>query len=71
MLDLGLKGENAIRYELKNSNIGMYVLHDINICYKDLKAQIDYIIIRPIIPITVQIQTTVINYQVRQVLYSK
>ncbi len=43
--ELGYKGETEIEYELKNANIGMYVLHDINLKYKDLTAQIDYIII--------------------------
>ena len=41
----GLQGEKEIEYELKNSNIGMYILHDITLKYKDLSAQIDYIII--------------------------
>lgn len=45
MLEIGLQGEKEISYELKNSNIGMYVLHDITIEYEDLKAQFDYIII--------------------------
>lgn len=45
--ELGLKGENEIEFELKNANIGMYVLHDVNIAYEDLKAQIDYIVITP------------------------
>lgn len=44
---LGLIGENEIEYELKNANIGMYVLRDVNLKYKDLTAQIDYIIITP------------------------
>lgn len=44
---LGLQGEKEIEYELKNANIGMYVLHDINLQYEDLTAQIDYIIITP------------------------
>ena len=43
----GLEGENEIVYQLKKSNIGMYVLHDINIEYEDLKAQIDFIVITP------------------------
>lgn len=47
LCELGLQGEKEIEFELKNSNIGMYVLHDINIEYNDLKAQIDYIIITP------------------------
>lgn len=45
--EIGLQGEKEIEFELKNANIGMYVLHDVNIEYKDLKAQIDYIIITP------------------------
>lgn len=43
----GLQGEKEIRFELSNANIGMYVLHDVNMQYEDLKAQIDYIIITP------------------------
>ena len=43
--EYGLKGENKILYELKNSHIPMYILHDLNIVYKDYKAQIDYIVI--------------------------
>lgn len=45
LLEMGLKGEKEIEFELKNANIGMYVLHDINIEFEDLKAQIDYIIV--------------------------
>ena len=41
----GLDGENEIKYQLEKSNIGLYVLHDINIEYENLKAQIDYVII--------------------------
>lgn len=44
-LELGLKGENEIIYELKHSNIDMYVLHDVNIQSQDETAQIDYVII--------------------------
>ncbi|MBR2808752.1 MAG: NERD domain-containing protein [Erysipelotrichaceae bacterium] len=47
LLRAGLNGEKAIEYELKNARIGMYVLHDINIQYNDLSAQIDYVIITP------------------------
>ena len=45
LLEIGLQGEKEIEFELKNSNIGMYVLHDINIEFEDLKAQIDYVIV--------------------------
>lgn len=41
----GLDGEKEIAYQLKKSNLGLYVLHDINIEYEDMKAQIDYIVI--------------------------
>lgn len=41
----GLQGEKEIEYQLKKSNLGLYVLNDINIEYEDMKAQIDYIVI--------------------------
>ena len=47
MASSGLKGEKEVEYYLKNSNIEMYVLHDINLVVDDYKAQIDYIIITP------------------------
>lgn len=43
--EFGLKGEQQIEYELKNANLGMYVLHDINLKYEDLNAQIDFVVI--------------------------
>ena len=45
LCELGLQGEKEIEFELKNSGIGMYVLHDVNLEYEDLKAQIDYIVL--------------------------
>ena len=42
---LGEQGEREIEFELKNANIGVYVLHDVNLEYEGLRAQIDYIII--------------------------
>lgn len=47
LCELGLQGEKEIEFELKNANIGMYVLHDVNLVYGDLKAQVDYIVITP------------------------
>lgn len=43
----GLDGENEIAYQLKKSNIGMYVLRDIKIQYMDMTAQIDFLVITP------------------------
>lgn len=45
LLELGIKGEKDIAFELKHTNIGLYVLRDITIEYEDYKVQIDYIII--------------------------
>ncbi len=47
MAKKGLEGENEIIYQLEKANIGMFVLHDINIEYEDLNAQIDFIVITP------------------------
>lgn len=41
----GQSGEDNISFELKNSGMDMYVLHDIYLEYGDLSAQIDYIVI--------------------------
>ncbi len=43
--EYGAYGEKNIAFELRNSGIDMYILHDICIEYKDLKAQIDYLIV--------------------------
>lgn len=43
--EYGVKGEESIAFELKNSGIDMYILQDICLEYEDLSAQIDYIII--------------------------
>lgn len=43
----GIAGENAILYELKNSGMDMFVLHDIMIEVGDQSAQIDYYVITP------------------------
>ena len=45
MLEAGIDGENQLAYHLSKSNIGMYVLRDINLAYYDLKAQIDFIVV--------------------------
>ena len=45
--ELGLIGEKRIEYELKCANIGMYVLHDVNVIVDDLTAQVDWVVITP------------------------
>lgn len=41
----GIFGEDIILFELKNSHIPMFVLHDLYLEYEGLSAQIDYLII--------------------------
>lgn len=41
----GILGEDRILYELKNSHIPMFVLHDIYLEFEELTAQIDFLII--------------------------
>ena len=43
-LEYGIAGEKNIAFELKNSHMPMYILHDIYIEDGDLSAQIDYIV---------------------------
>lgn len=44
-LEYGIQGENQIAFELKNSHIPMYILHDIYLEDGELSAQIDYIVV--------------------------
>lgn len=41
----GLAGEKNIAFELKNSDIDMYVLHDLYLECNNMQAQIDYLIV--------------------------
>ena len=43
--EYGMLGEKKVLQALKSSRVPMYILHDLNIIYKDYKAQIDYVII--------------------------
>ncbi len=45
LVEAGIYGENTIKYELRNCHIPMFVLHDLYFEYKDLSAQIDFLII--------------------------
>lgn len=44
-LEYGIQGERQIAYELKNSHMPMYILHDIYLEDEELSAQIDYIVV--------------------------
>ncbi|MEA4932790.1 MAG: NERD domain-containing protein [Lawsonibacter sp.] len=44
-VDAGIYGEKAVRYELENSHIPMFILHDLYLEHNGLTAQIDYLIV--------------------------
>lgn len=44
-LESGIVGEKNIAFELKNSHMPMYILHDIYLEDGDLSAQIDYLVV--------------------------
>lgn len=62
----GLDGENEIYYQLKKSHIGMYVLRDIKLKYKELTAQIDYVIITPIFTYYIECKNLIGNITVNE-----
>ena len=43
-LEYGIQGENQIAFELKNSHMPMFILHDIYLEDGELSAQIDYLV---------------------------
>lgn len=45
LVEFGIQGEKEILYELKNANLGLYVLRDITIEIDDMRAQIDFVIV--------------------------
>ncbi len=45
LLSLGITGEKQIAFELRNSHIPMYILHDLYLEAGGLTAQIDYLVI--------------------------
>ncbi len=45
LVEAGIAGEQAILFELKNSHMPMYVLHDLFLEHDGLSAQIDFLVI--------------------------
>lgn len=45
LLELGLKGENSVLFELQNSFLPVHILHDVRIAHNNLKAQIDFVVL--------------------------
>lgn len=61
---LGEIGEKNIAFELKNSNIPMYVLHDINLEIDGLTAQIDYIVITRKVTFIIECKNLIGNIEI-------
>jgi len=45
LVTYGFRGEKSVEFELRNSHMPMFVLHDLHLTHGDLSAQIDYIVI--------------------------
>lgn len=45
LIKYGNDGERNVAYELKNSFIPMYIIHNLTIQYEDYKAQLDYVLV--------------------------
>lgn len=45
LLELGLKGENSVLFELQNAFLPLHILHDVRVIHNDFKAQIDFVVL--------------------------
>lgn len=66
LINKGIAGEKEIKYQLSKSNIGMYVLHDVNLQDVDLKAQVDYIIITKVCAYFIECKNLVGNITINE-----
>lgn len=66
LLEIGLQGEKEIEFELSNANLGMYVLHDVNIKFENSNAQIDYIIVTKAYTYLVECKNMIGNVSVNE-----
>lgn len=64
LLKAGIYGEDNIAYELKNSHMPMWVIHDLYLEYEGFTAQIDYLIITKKRFIVVECKNLVGNIEV-------
>lgn len=61
---IGQVGEEYIAFELKNSGLPMYILHDIHLEIENLSAQIDYIIVTRKVVIVIECKNLIGNITV-------
>ncbi len=63
-LEYGIEGEKNIAFELKNSHMPMYILHDIYLSDGELEAQIDYLIFTKKICFVVECKNLIGNIKI-------
>lgn len=63
-LEYGIEGEKNIAFELKNSHMPMYILHDIFLSDGELEAQIDYLIFTKKICFVVECKNLIGNIKI-------
>lgn len=63
-LSYGIKGEDTIAFELKNSHMPMYVLHDLYLTDNNLTAQIDYLIITRKVTFLIECKNLIGNIEI-------
>lgn len=61
---IGEFGEKNIAFELKNSGIPMYIIHDIYLEYDDMQAQIDYIVITRKVTFIIECKNLIGNIEI-------
>lgn len=64
MLSYGIAGEENVAFELNNSHLPIIVLHDLNIGYDGLSAQIDYLIITRKFVLVIECKNLIGNIEV-------
>lgn len=63
-LNYGIVGEDQVAFELKNSYMPMYILHDLYFEYEGLSAQIDYLIITKKVNIVIECKNLYGNIEI-------
>ncbi len=66
LLQIGLYGEEAVMFELRNSHMPMYIMHDLFFEFNGLKTQIDYLIVTRIFTVIIECKNLYGNITIDQ-----
>lgn len=64
--EAGIKGEEQIVFELKNSHLPLYALRDLRLEHEGLTAQIDFLVIMPYVNVVIECKNLVGNITVNE-----